>query len=99
VRAGLAHARQNNKRLGAATAALRADRVRKLCHSGLSKSAICPRLHIGHHLGAPYPGNSVHAEIARTLNYLALPKNSKGCCASCIIANPEATQGILADWS
>jgi putative DNA-invertase from lambdoid prophage Rac len=46
VRAGLAHARQ--KRLGRpATAALHADRVRKLRRSGLSKSAIARRLHIG----------------------------------------------------
>src|SRR5437588_7060473 len=48
VRAGLAHARQNGKRLGRpATAALHADRVRKLRRSGLSKSAIARRLHIG----------------------------------------------------
>lgn len=48
VRAGLAHARQNGKRLGRpATAALQADRVRTLCRSGLSKSAIARRLHIG----------------------------------------------------
>jgi len=48
VRAGLAHARQNGKRLGRpATAALHADRVRKLRGSGLSKSAIARRLHIG----------------------------------------------------
>jgi DNA invertase Pin-like site-specific DNA recombinase len=48
VRAGLAHARQNGKRLGRpATAALHTDRVRKLHRSGLSKSAIARRLHIG----------------------------------------------------
>ena len=48
VRAGLAHARQNGKRLGRpATAALHADSVRKLHRSGLSKSAIARRLHIG----------------------------------------------------
>ena len=48
VRAGLAHARQNGKRLGRpATAALHADRVRKLHRSGLSKSAIARHLHIG----------------------------------------------------
>lgn len=48
VRAGLAHARQNGKRLGRpATAALHADQVRKLRRSGLSKSAIARRLHIG----------------------------------------------------
>jgi putative DNA-invertase from lambdoid prophage Rac len=48
VRAGLAHARQNGKRLGRpATAALHADRVRKLRRSGLSKSAIARRLNIG----------------------------------------------------
>ncbi len=48
VRAGLAHARQNGKRLGRpATAAMHADRVRKLCSSGLSKSEIARRLNIG----------------------------------------------------
>jgi putative DNA-invertase from lambdoid prophage Rac len=48
VRAGLAHARQNGKRLGRpATAALHADRVRKLRRSGLSKSAIARRLNMG----------------------------------------------------
>ena len=48
VRAGLAHARQNGKRLGRpATAALHAGQVRKLRRSGLSKSAIARRLHIG----------------------------------------------------
>jgi len=42
------HARQNGKRLGRpATAALHADQVRKLRRSGLSKSAIARRLHIG----------------------------------------------------
>ena len=43
-----AHARQNGKRLvRPATAALRADQIRKLHRSGLSKSAIASRLHIG----------------------------------------------------
>jgi DNA invertase Pin-like site-specific DNA recombinase len=48
VRAGLAHARLNGKRLGRpATAALRTDEVRKLRRSGLSKSEISRRLNIG----------------------------------------------------
>ena len=48
VRAGLAHARQNGKRLGRpATATLHADRVRKLRRSGISKSEIARRLQIG----------------------------------------------------
>jgi DNA invertase Pin-like site-specific DNA recombinase len=48
VRAGLAHARQNGKRLGRPiSAALHADQVRKLCRSGLSKSEIASRLKIG----------------------------------------------------
>ena len=48
VRAGLAHARQNGKRLGRPiTAALHADQVRKLRGSGLSKSEIARRLNIG----------------------------------------------------
>lgn len=48
VRAGLAHARQNGKRLGRPlTAALHADQVRKLRRSGLSKSEIARQLNIG----------------------------------------------------
>jgi len=48
VRAGLAHARQNGKRLGRpATVAVHVDRIRKLHRSGLSKSAIARHLHIG----------------------------------------------------
>ena len=48
VRAGLAHARLNGKQLGRpATAALHADKVRKLSRSGLSKSEIARRLNIG----------------------------------------------------
>ena len=48
VRAGLAHARQNGKRLGRPlTAALHADQVRKLFRHGLSKSEIARRLNIG----------------------------------------------------
>ena len=48
VRAGLAHARQNGQRLGRPlTAALQADRVRKLYRAGISKSEIARRLNIG----------------------------------------------------
>jgi putative DNA-invertase from lambdoid prophage Rac len=48
VRAGLAHARQNGKRLGRpATAAMHADKVRKLSRTGISKSEIARRLNIG----------------------------------------------------
>jgi DNA invertase Pin-like site-specific DNA recombinase len=48
VKAGLAHARQNGKRLGRpATAAMHADKVSKLRRSGLSKSEIARRLNIG----------------------------------------------------
>lgn len=48
VRAGLAHARQNGKRLGRPlTAALHADQVRKLRRAGTSKSEIARRLNIG----------------------------------------------------
>jgi DNA invertase Pin-like site-specific DNA recombinase len=48
VRAGLAHARQNGKRLGRPiTAALHAGQVRKLHRSGISKSEIARRLNIG----------------------------------------------------
>ena len=48
VRASLAHARENGKRLGRPlTAALQSDQVRKLRRSGLSKSAIARQLNIG----------------------------------------------------
>jgi len=48
VRAGLAHARQNGKRLGRpVTAGLQADQVQKLYRAGVSKSDIARRLQIG----------------------------------------------------
>ena len=48
VRAGLAHARQNGKRLGRPlTGALHADQVRKLRRAGTSKSEIARRANIG----------------------------------------------------
>jgi DNA invertase Pin-like site-specific DNA recombinase len=48
TRAGLAHARQNGKRLGRpATAAAHATEIRKLYRAGLSKSEIARRLNIG----------------------------------------------------
>src|SRR5579863_9545524 len=48
VRAGLAHARLNGKRLGRPlTAALHTDQVRKLRRAGTSKSEIARQLHIG----------------------------------------------------
>jgi DNA invertase Pin-like site-specific DNA recombinase len=48
VRAGLAHARQNGKRLGRpATAVQHTNQIRKLRRSGLSKSEIARRLQIG----------------------------------------------------
>src|SRR3984885_1737499 len=48
VRAGLAHARQNGKRLGRPlTAGLHAGQICKLHRSGLSKSEISRRLNIG----------------------------------------------------
>ena len=48
VRAGLAHARENGKRLGRPpTAALNATQVRKLFRAGVSKAAIARQLRIG----------------------------------------------------
>jgi putative DNA-invertase from lambdoid prophage Rac len=48
VRAGLAHARQNGKRLGRPpSAAHQADQVRRLYRAGLSKSEIARQLKIG----------------------------------------------------
>jgi DNA invertase Pin-like site-specific DNA recombinase len=48
VRAGLAHARQNGKKLGRPiTAGLQAEQVRKLRRAGISKSEIARRVRIG----------------------------------------------------
>jgi DNA invertase Pin-like site-specific DNA recombinase len=48
VRAGLAHARQNGKRLGRPpTASRKAGQVRQLYHAGLNKAEIACRLKIG----------------------------------------------------
>ena len=48
TRAGLAHARENGKRLGRpATAAVHAAEIRKLHRTGISKSEIARRLQIG----------------------------------------------------
>jgi DNA invertase Pin-like site-specific DNA recombinase len=48
TKAGLAHARENGKRLGRpATAAVHATEVRKLRRAGISKSEIARRLQIG----------------------------------------------------
>ena len=48
TRAGMAHARQNGKRLGRpATAAAHAGEIRKLHRAGVSKSEIARRLQIG----------------------------------------------------
>lgn len=48
VRAGLAHARQNGKRLGRpATAAVKSAEIRKLYRSGVSKAEIARRLSVG----------------------------------------------------
>jgi len=48
TRAGLAHARENGKRLGRpATAAVHATEIRKLHRAGISKSEIARRLRVG----------------------------------------------------
>jgi putative DNA-invertase from lambdoid prophage Rac len=48
TRAGLAHARQNGKRLGRpATAAVKSEEIRKLHWAGVSKAEIARRLNIG----------------------------------------------------
>jgi DNA invertase Pin-like site-specific DNA recombinase len=48
VRAGLAHARQNGKRLGRPrTAARKGSQVRQLYRKGVTKAEIARRLHIG----------------------------------------------------
>ena len=48
VRAGLAHARQNGKRLGRPpTAAVKSAEIRKLFRAGISKAEIARRLNVG----------------------------------------------------
>ena len=48
TRAGLAHARQNGKRLGRpVTATIHAAEIRKLHRAGVSKSEIARRLQVG----------------------------------------------------
>ena len=48
AKAGLAHTRENDQRLGrAATAAVRATEVRKMFRAGVSKSETARRLQIG----------------------------------------------------
>jgi DNA invertase Pin-like site-specific DNA recombinase len=48
TRAGLAHARENGKRLGRpATAALHSAEIRRLFRAGISKSEIARRLQVG----------------------------------------------------
>jgi putative DNA-invertase from lambdoid prophage Rac len=48
TRAGLAHARQNGKRLGRpATAVIHAAEIRKLHRAGVAKAEIARRLHVG----------------------------------------------------
>src|SRR5450631_2158785 len=55
VRAGLAHARQNGKRLGRpATAARHTAEIRKLHRAGVSKSEVARRLQIGRTSVRPY---------------------------------------------
>ena len=57
TRAGLAHARQNGKRLGRpATAAAHAAEIRKLHRAGVSKAEIARRLADRAHLGSPDSG-------------------------------------------
>jgi DNA invertase Pin-like site-specific DNA recombinase len=58
TKAGLAHARENGKRLGRpASAAAHAAEVRKLYRSGLSKSEIARHLRIGRTSVVPHSDN------------------------------------------
>ena len=58
VRAGLAHARQNGKKLGRPiTAELHTDQVRKLYRAGVAKAEIARRLADRPHLRAPHSGD------------------------------------------
>ena len=60
TRAGLAHARQNGKRLGRPmTAGLQATEIRKLYRAGVAKAEIARRLAYRAHLGAPHSGSQV----------------------------------------
>jgi hypothetical protein len=60
TRAGLAHARENGKRLGRPeTAARHAAEIRKLRRAGISKSEIARRLQIGRTSGASHSGSKI----------------------------------------
>ena len=64
TRAGLAHARQNGKRLGRpATAAAHAAEIRKLHRAGVSKSEIARRVQIGRTSSPPNSGSKVDEEV------------------------------------
>jgi hypothetical protein len=57
TRAGLAHARQNGKRLGRpATVAAHAVEFRRLHRAGVAKAEIARRLRVGPHFSTPNPG-------------------------------------------
>src|SRR5689334_25042035 len=59
TRAGLAHARQNGKRLGRpATAAVHAAEIRRLHRAGVSKSEIARRVQVAH-ISPPNPGSKL----------------------------------------
>ena len=66
TRAGLAHARQNGKRLGRPmTAGLQATEIRKLYRAGVTKAEIARRLQHRAHLGAPHSGSEAMKKTAK----------------------------------
>jgi putative DNA-invertase from lambdoid prophage Rac len=94
VRAGLAHARQNGKRLGRPlTAALHADQVRKLHHGGVKQ--IRNRTPSQHrpHLGAPYL--IIEKELIWQRKESALRPTSMGSRSPCSAQNHQSGAACL----
>jgi putative DNA-invertase from lambdoid prophage Rac len=95
VRAGLAHARQNGKRLGRPiTAGLHAAKVRKLHRAGVSKAEIARQLQISRTsvrrlLGCPIsarnrgPAATLHRLTERTRSSLAMSRRSRSSSFPC----------------
>ena len=76
TRAGLAHARENGKRLGRpATAAVHTAEIRKLHRAGVSKSEIARRLQVGRTSVRRIPAGYSSQKWASPFAYADLPKS------------------------
>jgi DNA invertase Pin-like site-specific DNA recombinase len=76
TRVGLAHARQNGKRLGRpATAAVHTAEIRKLHRAGVSKSEIARRLQVGRTSVRRILASYSSQKKASAFSYAGLPKS------------------------